>query len=78
MGEDSPGEVIFSHDSHVDYDAVNCAACHRNTFRLLKGGSLLNGELTYDEIHSGEACFSCHDGEAAFSVEEDCSYCHME
>jgi c(7)-type cytochrome triheme protein len=32
--------------------------------------------LTYERIHEGDLCASCHDGERAFAVADDCTACH--
>ena len=76
-GEESPGTVIFSHESHVDYDQPDCKQCHQTGFSLHKKGTLLFEALDYKQIHEGDACASCHNGNAAFSIDDDCSSCHQ-
>jgi c(7)-type cytochrome triheme protein len=36
------------------------------------------GEVTYERVHEGDLCASCHDGVTAFAVDEDCASCHQE
>ena len=75
--EDSPGAVVFNHDSHVDPQAPACGTCHVTMFRINEAGMPVTGELTYERIHEGDLCASCHDGERTFAVEDDCSFCHF-
>jgi c(7)-type cytochrome triheme protein len=74
--QDSPGEVVFSHESHVDRDAPRCGACHAAKFLINTPGTPYRGELSYERIHEGDLCASCHDGQKTFGVDEDCSFCH--
>jgi c(7)-type cytochrome triheme protein len=76
--EDSPGAVIFDHESHVDTDAPSCATCHAGIFSLSTKGKPIQGELSYERVHEGDLCGSCHNGEDAFAVDDDCTYCHQE
>jgi c(7)-type cytochrome triheme protein len=73
---DSPGAVVFRHESHVDAERHDCARCHENLFRITAPGTPTAGELSYARIHEGDLCASCHDGDRAFAVDEDCSSCH--
>jgi c(7)-type cytochrome triheme protein len=75
--EDSPGAVTFSHESHVDPEAPDCATCHSTMFRINAAGTPHEGELSYERIHEGDLCASCHDGKHAFAIEDDCSFCHF-
>ena len=74
-GEDSPGEVIFSHDSHAETDPPNCAACHVRNFPIVRtaGTPQVRGE----QMHEETGCGACHDGKNAFSG-DDCEECHSE
>jgi len=77
--EESPGIVTFDHSTHVEGDTPDCGTCHQGKFSLLESGKPLQGELTYDRIHEGDLCYSCHNGENAFAVDEDgCEMCHKE
>ncbi len=73
---ESPGPVTFSHAGHVDAGDARCATCHVALFRINEAGRPVSGELTFERIHQGDLCASCHDGENAFAVEDDCSLCH--
>jgi c(7)-type cytochrome triheme protein len=74
--EDSPGPVTFRHESHVDADSPNCASCHAGTFSLTTAGRPRHGDLDYERVHEGDLCAGCHDGQQAFAVNEDCTFCH--
>lgn len=81
VSEDSPGPVTFDHELHlyvVDSAAAGslCRTCHESAFALTAPGQPVTGELTYERIHEGDLCASCHDGETATAVDEDCTYCH--
>jgi c(7)-type cytochrome triheme protein len=78
ISEDSPGPVTFDHETHVDTDAPDCGVCHPRLFSLTVPGKPTQGELSYERIHEGELCTSCHNGEDAFAVEDDCESCHEE
>jgi c(7)-type cytochrome triheme protein len=75
-GEESPGPVVFNHESHVDPAEPRCQSCHGGLFRINAAGQPLEGELSYERIHEGDLCHSCHDGKSAFAVDDDCSTCH--
>jgi c(7)-type cytochrome triheme protein len=69
--------VVFDHGFHVDADAPDCSVCHRGGMPILAsadGTPRLMGEA----LHEPRACGACHDGEEAFSVDEDCEFCHLE
>ncbi len=77
VGEDSPGPVTFSHESHVlMQETPTCASCHATTFSILKDGELDPESVTMEAMYEGESCGVCHDGEKAFSAEE-CEACHV-
>jgi c(7)-type cytochrome triheme protein len=74
--EMSPGQVHFSHQSHVDTAEPKCATCHTDMFSMQKPGMPLSGELSGDRAHEN-LCGSCHNGTNAFSVEDNCDACHQ-
>jgi len=76
-GGESPGPVVFSHETHVDPTGPRCGACHATLFRLHEPGRPLAGELSGDRMHE-QLCGSCHNGQIAFSVDENCDVCHGE
>jgi len=76
---ESPGPVTFDHETHAavgDPGEPACAPCHQGLFRLGAPGVPVAGELTYERIHEGDLCASCHDGEHAFAIADDCGNCH--
>jgi c(7)-type cytochrome triheme protein len=71
------GRVVFSHETHVDPRSPRCGTCHATVFRLHEPGRPLTGEHSGERMHE-ELCGSCHDGQRAFSVGENCDVCHRE
>jgi c(7)-type cytochrome triheme protein len=77
MGASSPGPVTFRHETHWTLvDRATCATCHATGFRLRSPGTPQTGALTQERIHEGDLCASCHNGRAAFAVDDDCTLCH--
>jgi c(7)-type cytochrome triheme protein len=73
----SPGTVTFRHQSHVDTDQPNCTVCHPRLFRILEPGMPTTGEnVSHTHMEAGHQCGACHNGEAAFSPQDDCMMCH--
>jgi c(7)-type cytochrome triheme protein len=77
QAETSPGEVTFSHATHVDAAEPRCAGCHAGTYRINLPGALVTGGWSLDRVHQGDLCASCHDGTRAFAIIEDCERCHQ-
>lgn len=75
---ESPGPVTFDHEVHAAMADNQCRACHVSLFRLTEPGKPVSGKLTYEAIHEGPLCASCHDGKKAFAVEADCANCHRQ
>jgi len=75
MGEDSPGVVTFTHETHVDPDEPNCTGCHTGMFNIKpdKVGAL--GSVSMEKLYENQQCGKCHNGDDSFSVEE-CEFCH--
>ena len=65
------GETSFPHGAHLDMD-FGCDDCHPDLFKAKHKGN----RMTMDAMSAGEFCGACHDGDTAFSVEEDCESCH--
>jgi c(7)-type cytochrome triheme protein len=79
--EASPGNVTFSHESHMGYleeGVPPCASCHTDGFSLVAKGRAISGAVTMERMRGGALCGACHDGERAFGLTEegDCSSCH--
>lgn len=79
-GDDSPGQVVFRHDSHVDAKKPSCIACHPKRFPMLHESALPKGAITHDRMEKkGELCGSCHGkGKAAFDFNDACENCHAQ
>jgi c(7)-type cytochrome triheme protein len=74
---DSPGPVVFRHDSHVDTAKPTgaCTACHAGTFKILGKATPAPAErITHKRMEAGQACGACH-GKKAFNF-DDCTNCH--
>jgi len=77
QGDDSPGQVTFRHDSHVDAGKPGCLSCHPRLFPILKESALKKGSLTHEKMQAGQGCGACHGkGKAAFDFEDACENCH--
>jgi c(7)-type cytochrome triheme protein len=74
-GPDSPGQVVFRHESHVDSDKPNCVACHPRRFSILgRSAEAPRAPQVHAAMEKGQGCGGCH-GQAAFGFEE-CDNCH--
>jgi c(7)-type cytochrome triheme protein len=71
---DSPGKVTFTHETHVDAGQPRCTACHPREFRILKATK--RTAITHERMDKGGQCGSCHNGTAAFALDQDCTFCH--
>jgi len=70
--KDSPGPVVFSHETHVAIADNKCTGCHPAPFKMLKPV----GRVTHDEMAAGRSCGVCHDGKTATGIQDDCEHCH--
>ena len=77
-GDDSPGQVIFNHDTHVDTAKPSCTFCHPRQFPMLQEKALKKGEITHEKMDKGQYCGACHGkGKTAFDFSDDnCQNCH--
>ncbi len=76
-GGDSPGQVVFRHESHVDAARPTCLACHPERFSLLGAASPeRRPAITHERMSAGRDCGACH-GQSAFGL-DDCAMCHAE
>ncbi|GAO03985.1 c(7)-type cytochrome triheme domain-containing protein [Anaeromyxobacter sp. PSR-1] len=77
QGGDSPGQVTFRHDSHVDSARPDCVSCHPRRFGIL-GRSVKEKKqaVTHAAMEKGESCGACH-GKQAFGF-DDCTMCHAQ
>lgn len=78
-GKASPGEVTFSHETHVgriDKPESMCAVCHNERgFSLQQKGNPVTGVVTMSRMKEGSLCGTCHNGKEATALSE-CSICH--
>ncbi len=74
---DSPGQVVFDHESHVDASSPDCTVCHPRPFSFVKTGRAVPREpMVHDRMDKGAYCGHCHDGKKAFAFDQDCTFCH--
>lgn len=73
---DSPGVVVFSHQSHLDAARPSCTECHPKLFRMLSPGTPAgSAKVLHKEMEAGQQCGACHNGKDATGF-EDCETCH--
>jgi c(7)-type cytochrome triheme protein len=73
---DSPGQVSFNHETHVDASKPACTTCHPSLFRILRPGATVEGTpITHAVMQKGRQCGACHNGKRAFGF-DDCTICH--
>lgn len=77
MGADSPGQVAFNHSTHVDPAQPDCTSCHPKDHSIL-GKSGKPVPVLHKNFEEKRQCGRCHNGEAAFAVEDDCTFCHQQ
>jgi len=77
MSEDSPGQVIFSHETHVDPDEPNCKTCHMQMFKIRPQEPGAVGSVNMEKLYEGKQCGSCHNGDDSFSIDDGCDICHQ-
>ena len=66
------GDVMFSHEAHVDGMAQACIECHDKLYTSSKQ----HKAVTMKQMQKGKSCGACHNGKKAFSVKGDCAKCH--
>lgn len=75
-GEGSPGEVTFSHRSHLDETRPECTSCHPAVFRILKASAAVKVDrISHSSMDAGRSCGACHNDKAAFGLDK-CDLCH--
>ena len=70
----SEGKVTYSHEKHLA-KSLKCTDCHTKIFKMAKGQRTA---FKMADMEKGQACGTCHNGQAAFGVKEkaDCAKCH--
>ncbi|OGU08015.1 MAG: hypothetical protein A2075_12995 [Geobacteraceae bacterium GWC2_58_44] len=66
------GEVVFSHDTHVEGMSLDCTECHSKLYLSVKQHTA----VSMKQMQKGKSCGACHNGKKAFSVKGDCAKCH--
>ncbi|KAB2888532.1 MAG: cytochrome c3 family protein [Desulfobulbaceae bacterium] len=66
------GDVVFSHESHVQMAGLGCRDCHPKIFLNTKNHTA----VTMQEMEAGKSCGACHNGTKTFAVTENCETCH--
>ena len=69
------GNVSFSHYQHLDILGKDCVLCHNKLFHV---DPKKNPAVSMDEMAEGKSCGTCHNGDKAFTVEDNCDSCHSE
>ena len=70
----SEGKVTYGHEKHAAKNP-KCTDCHTKIFKMAKGQRTA---FKMADMEKGQACGTCHNGQAAFGVKEkaDCAKCH--
>jgi len=66
------GDVVFSHEAHVDGMQLACTECHDKLY--LSGKQHVT--VSMKQMQKGKSCGACHNGKKAFSVKGACAKCH--
>ena len=66
------GDVVFSHETHVDGVQLACTECHDKLYL----NSKQHTAVTMKQMQKGKSCGACHNGKKAFSVKGACAKCH--
>jgi len=71
---DTPmGTVTFEGQKHAD-QGLKCMDCHTKIFQMKQGTM----EATVADHNAGEKyCWTCHNGDKAFSPKGNCNKCHV-
>ena len=77
MAEDSPGQVTFNHESHVDTSEPNCKGCHTGLFSIRSVSGSTAAPSAANRAIGHDQCGTCHNGDKAFNYEENCDGCHI-
>ncbi len=78
LGEESPGQVTFKHETHVDPDRPDCTTCHPQVWRITEPNATADGRPeNHERWDNGETCGACHDGKRSFKMSR-CDRCHID
>jgi len=65
------GDATFPHSVHTGM--YGCTDCHTGLYQPERGK---NPTVNMEQMGQGESCGACHDGNTAFTVEDNCGNCH--
>lgn len=68
----SAGNVIFSHDKHVESAGLKCTGCHDSLYITKEK----HKSVKMAQMQKGKSCGLCHNGKKAFAVKANCNNCH--
>ncbi len=69
--------VIFNHQEHTEM-GMECSSCHNDLFKMQVGAAEEKPEkFTMNALYEGKYCGGCHDGDAAFASDTQCTTCHI-
>jgi c(7)-type cytochrome triheme protein len=76
--ESSPGQVRFSHRTHLT-GGLHCSTCHMRDMKMKRGES----KITLEGKQAGKFCGACHDGKTRVGARpvfpiDDCDRCHKD
>ncbi len=68
------GQVVFSHEKHVNGKGLKCTNCHYQIFQMAQGSY----KMDMSKINKGDFCGKCHNGQKSFDVQDkkNCAKCH--
>jgi len=66
------GDVVFSHEAHVDGMQLACTQCHDKPYLSAKQ----HVKVSMKQMQQGKSCGACHNGKKAFTVKGNCANCH--
>lgn len=66
------GNVIFSHDKHVESAGLKCTDCHDSLYITKEKRK----SVKMAQMQKGKSCGLCHNGKKAFDVKANCNNCH--
>ena len=71
---DGAAPVTFSHEFHVIKKQFRCSQCHNAIFMP----DVAVFKTSMSEMMKGRSCGTCHNGQKAFDVKNNCQRCHAQ
>lgn len=66
------GNVVFSHESHVELMGFNCTECHPTKFVTKEQ----HKRTSMIHKRGQQSCGTCHNGKDSFDLRSNCTICH--